>query len=90
MVYFRHNLVWKNSIRPETRAGVLGVGFGLQKSGGPVLDIIDQEDLMELNVKYDQPNARISIRGDIDDDGAAVLKNKTDGASRPGPQGGRH
>ena len=31
---------------------------------------------MELNVKYDQPNARISIRGDIDDDGAAVLKNK--------------
>ncbi len=31
---------------------------------------------MELNVKYDQPNARISITGDIDDDGAAILKNK--------------
>lgn len=31
---------------------------------------------MELNVKYEQPNAWISIRGDIDDDGAAILKNK--------------
>ena len=31
---------------------------------------------MELNVKYEKPNARISIAGDIDDDGAAILKNK--------------
>ncbi len=31
---------------------------------------------MELNVKYEQPKARITIQGDIDDDGAAVLKNK--------------
>lgn len=31
---------------------------------------------MELNVKYEQPNARITIQGDIDDDGAAILKSK--------------
>ena len=31
---------------------------------------------MEIKVEYNQPNARISIQGDIDDDGAAILKNK--------------
>ncbi len=31
---------------------------------------------MELKVNYEKPNARITIRGDIDDDGAAILKSK--------------
>jgi anti-sigma B factor antagonist len=38
--------------------------------------INNREGWMELNVKYEQPLARITIRGDIDDDGAAILKNK--------------